>query len=295
MRLVCFDDYRIGVLDGAGVHDVSSVVPKWGPGDIYGMNRLIAGWESLRPAIERAAKESPARSLEQVRLKAPLPAPTHLLAAPANYKAHMDEMKAQGFGMRGAAGTGHDSADTLGFFMKATGSISGPQDPIELPMKDYPDRRFDHEGEIAFILNRTAKAVSPEQAEDYIFGYTIMIDATLRASQERNEERVQRKSFATFSPMGPCITTADEIGDWRKLNVKLWLNGEQKQDAHATDMIVDIPNLLSRASHIMPLWPGDIYTTGSPPGVGRISPGDTVVVEAGGIGKMTLPVVARGW
>ncbi|MBV9119803.1 MAG: fumarylacetoacetate hydrolase family protein [Chloroflexi bacterium] len=192
-------------------------------------------------------------------------------------------------------GGGGDSADTLGFFMKATGSISGPQDPIELPVKDYPERRFDHEGEIAFVLGKPAKGVSPEEAVSYIFGYTIMIDATLRGSQERNEERVQRKSFATFSPMGPFLTTADEIGDWRKMNVKLWLNGEQKQDAHATDMIVDIPNLLSRASHIMPLRPADVYTTGSPPGVGRITPGDTVVVESPGIGKMTLPVVAREW
>jgi 2-keto-4-pentenoate hydratase/2-oxohepta-3-ene-1,7-dioic acid hydratase in catechol pathway len=95
--------------------------------------------------------------------------------------------------------------------------------------------------------------------------------------------------------MGPCITTADELPDWTKLNVKLWLNGEQRQDAHATDMIVNIPNLLSRASYVLPLQPGDVYTTGSPPGVGRIAPGDKVVVESPGIGQMTLSVVAREW
>jgi 2-keto-4-pentenoate hydratase/2-oxohepta-3-ene-1,7-dioic acid hydratase in catechol pathway len=137
--------------------------------------------------------------------------------------------------------------------------------------------------------------VSPEEALNYIFGYTIVIDATLRAGEGRNEERVQRKSYATFSPMGPCITTADEIPDWRQLQVKLWNNGEQKQDARATDMIVDIPNLLSRASHVLPLLPGDVYTTGSPPGVGRIAPGDSIVVEAPGIGRMELDVIAREW
>ncbi|HLG70053.1 MAG TPA: fumarylacetoacetate hydrolase family protein [Chloroflexota bacterium] len=297
MRLVCFDDYRIGVLDDAGIHDVSSAVPKWEPGDLYAMNRLIAGWEGLRAGIEQAAKSAPAKAMHSVRLRAPVPCPTHLLAAPVNFRAHQAEMKQQGFGgVPGSGSTGGgDTAETLGFFMKATGSITGASDPIELPMKDWGERRFDHEGEIAFVIGKEARGVSPEDATKYIFGYTIVIDATMRGTPERNEERVQRKSYYSFSPMGPCITTADELPDWTKLNVKLWLNGEQRQDAKATDMIVNIPNLLSRASHVMPLRPGDVYTTGSPPGVGRIAPGDKVEVEAPGIGKMTLSVKARNW
>ncbi len=297
MRLVTFDDYRIGVLSDGGVHDVSAVVPGWEPGDVWAMNRLIARWDSLRQRVEAQAASSPATPLDTVRLRAPIPAPMHLFAAPANFRAHVAEMREQGF--RGTAGSAaspaQDTADTLGFFLKATGSITGPQDPIALPARDYPDRRFDHEGEIAFVIGRPARGVSPEEAVDYIFGYTIVVDATLRAGQGRAEERVQRKSFASFSPMGPCVATADEIGDWRQLQVKLWHNGEQKQDARATDMIVDIPHLLSRASHVLPLQPGDVYTTGSPPGVGRIAPGDTVVVEAPGIGRMTLSVVERDW
>jgi 2-keto-4-pentenoate hydratase/2-oxohepta-3-ene-1,7-dioic acid hydratase in catechol pathway len=297
VRLVTFDDYRIGVLTDRGVHDVSSVVPGWEPGDLWAMNRLIARWDSLRGRVETQAASSPARPLDAVRLLAPNPAPMHLFAAPANFRAHVAEMVEQGF--RGTPGSGSagggDTAETLGFFIKATGSISGPQDPIALPVRDFPDRRFDHEGEIAFVIGRTARGVSPEKAVDYIFGYTIVVDATLRASPQRTEERVQRKSYASFSPMGPCITTADEIGDWRQLQVKLWHNGEQKQDARATDMIVDIPNLLSRASHVLPMQPGDVYTTGSPPGVGRIAPGDTVVVESPGLGRMTFNVVERDW
>jgi len=297
MRLVCFDDYKIGVLDEAGIHDVSSAVPKWEPGDLYGMNRLIAGWDSLRGTIERAATQGAAKPLDQVRLRAPVPAPKQLLAAPVNYRAHHAEMREQGFGRVPGSGTGggSDTAETLGFFMKASGSITGASDPIELPMVDHGDRRFDHEGEIAFVIGKEARGVSPEEATKYIFGYTILIDATMRGTPERQEERVQRKSYYSFSPMGPCITTVDELPDWRELNVKLWLNGEQRQDAHSTDMIVDIPNLLSRASHVLPLSPGDVYTTGSPPGVGRIAPGDTVVVESPGIGKMTLSVKARDW
>ncbi len=283
MRLVCFDDFRIGVLDDAGIHDVSSTIPRWEPGDIYGMNRLVAGWDSLRSAVERAARDAAPKPLDSVRLRAPVPAPMQLLAAPVNFRAHQAEMRDQGF--RGVPGSGSqvggDTAETLGFFMKATGSITGASDPIEIPMKDWPDRRYDHEGEIAFVVGREARGVSPEEAT--------------RGTPERNEERVQRKSYYSFSPMGPCVTTADELPDWTKLNVKLWLNGEQRQDAQATDMIVNIPNLLSRASHVLPLQPGDVYTTGSPPGVGRITPGDNVVVEAPGIGRMTLSVVAREW
>lgn len=297
MRLVCFDDFRIGVLDDGGIHDVSSVVPRWESGDIHGMTRLIENWDSLRDTVERYVTQSPGKPMEQVRLRAPVPAPMHLLAAPVNFRAHQAEMRNQGFGGVPGSGTpsGGDTAETLGFFMKATGSITGASDPIEIPVKDWPDRRYDHEGEIAFVISKEARGVSPEDATKYIFGYTILIDATMRGTPERNEERVQRKSYFSFSPMGPCLTTADELPDWRELNVKLWLNGEQRQDARATDMIVNIPNLLSRASHVLPLHPGDVYTTGSPPGVGRIAPGDKVEVESPGIGKMTLHVKARDW
>lgn len=297
MRLVVFNDYRIGVLDGDTVRDVSGVVPQWQSGDKRAMNRLIAGWDSLRSKVTEEAKKAKGVPLSNVQLKAPVPAPTHLLAAPSNYRAHHEEMASGAAGVAvSSQRTGkRQTAEELGFFMKAVGSITGPQEPIELPLKTYPTRRFDHEGEIAFVIGKPARGVSPEKAVDYIFGYTMMIDATMRNSAERSEERVQRKSFASFSPMGPCVVTADEAGPWQKLSVKLFLNGEQKQHALATDMIVDIPNLLSRASHVMPLEPGDVYTTGSPAGVSPIAVGDKVIVEGDGIGKMALNVVERGW
>jgi 2-keto-4-pentenoate hydratase/2-oxohepta-3-ene-1,7-dioic acid hydratase in catechol pathway len=297
MRFVVYNDFRVGVLEGDMVCDVSRAIPKWESGDARAMNRLIAGWDSLRNAVTEEAKKANPVPLAQVQLKAPVPAPTHLLAAPSNYRAHSEEMRtgAAGVHVSDDKKAKRQTAEELGFFMKAVGSITGPQDPIELPLKSYPTRRFDHEGEIAFVVGKYAQGVSPENAMDYIFGYTMMIDATMRNSAERSEERVQRKSFASFSPMGPCVVTADEAGRWQDLNVKLFLNGEQRQDARATDMIVDIPNLLSRASHVMPLLPGDVYTTGSPAGVSPISVGDTVVVEGARIGQMTLTVKERAW
>jgi len=292
MRLAVFDEGRIGVVLEDSVADISALVPRWVEGDLHAMTRLIGAWDSLRGPIERAVKTSPRKALKDLVLRAPQPAPMQLLAAPSNYRAHVDEMMHRvGTGL----GNPTKTANELGFFMKANGSISGPQDPIALPLKTLPGRLFEHEGEIAFVIGKHAKGVSPEDAVSHIFGYTIMVDATLRATEEIAEERVQRKSFASFSPMGPFITTADEIGDWRDISVQLWLNGEQRQDAKARDMIVDIPNLLSRASHVMPLFPGDVYTTGSPPGVGKITVGDTVIVESRGIGRMTLKVTERDW
>ena len=187
-----------------------------------------------------------------------------------------------------------DSAETLGFFLKATGSICGAADAIDLPLRDLPDRRFDYEGEIAFVVGREARAVAAADAQQYIFGYTAVIDVTLRGTEHVKEERVQRKSFASFSPMGPCVVTADEL-DWRDTSVKLSVNGIERQHARALDMIVDIPTLLSRASHVLPLQCGDVYTTGSPPGVGRLAPGDTIATDAHGIGCMTLAVRIRDW
>jgi len=271
MQLAVFNDYRVGVLDNGLLYDVSSAIPKWEPGDRLAMNRLIADWERLRLQVIDVAKRAQGIPPSDVKLRAPVPAPTHLLAAPSNYRAHSEEMRSGAAGVHVAdeKKAKRQTAAELGFFMKTVGSISGPQDSIELPLKSFPDRRFDHEGEIAFVVGKRAQGVSPAQAMSYIFGYTMMIDATMRVTADRAEERVQRKSFATFSPMGPFIVTADELPDWRQLNVRLYLNGALRQEAKATDMIVDIPNLLSRASQVMPLEPGDVYTTGSPAGVSR--------------------------
>jgi 2-keto-4-pentenoate hydratase/2-oxohepta-3-ene-1,7-dioic acid hydratase in catechol pathway len=287
MRLVVFDDYCVGILRPDGVRDVTAVVPGWDPAPPQTfMNQLIANYDKLKPQLEAAAEQATPRPLDSVRLRPPLPAPMNVYAAPANYHAHIAEM-------RSMSTTASASTRELGFFLKAPASISGPSDPIELP--DRPGRRFDHEGELTFIIGKPARGVKRENAMEYVWGYTCALDITMRVGEGRNEERSMRKSFETFTPLGPALVTADEVGDYHDIHVRLWVNGEPRQDSYPRDLIVDIPELIEITSNTVTMQPGDIFLTGSPPGVGPIKPGDEVVLEMDRVGKLALPVKARAW
>jgi 2-keto-4-pentenoate hydratase/2-oxohepta-3-ene-1,7-dioic acid hydratase in catechol pathway len=117
----------------------------------------------------------------------------------------------------------------------------------------------------------------------------------MRMTETDHEERPMRKSFQTFSPSGPWLVTADEIGDPSRLDIRLWVNDELRQSGRLSDLIVDVPDLIARASAVVELGPGDVYSTGTPEGIGPIEVGDTVRIESGRIGTMTLPVVRRPW
>src|SRR5690606_8595842 len=130
------------------------------------------------------------------------------------------------------------TARELGFFLKSPGSVSGPTTPITLP--DLPGRRFDFEAEIAVIIGTAGEDIPEEQALDHVLGYTLVLDMTMRMTETEREERSLRKSFRTFTPMGPWITTADGIPDPREMATKAWRNGELRQDASLSDRIVSV-------------------------------------------------------
>ena len=247
------------------------------------MNALIANWKDLGPKLaekRRAAKGVPFAS---VKLLPPNPCPVHVIAAPANYRKHIGEMGAL------AVSKGR-SADQMGFFMKATASLVGAGGAIELPKGST--RRFDHESELAVIIGRRARNVPRAEAMDYVFGYSCLIDVTMRIEPGvAEEERVTRKSFETFTPLGPWIVTADEVPDPHALRNRLWVNGEPKQDANTRDMIVNIPALIELISSVMTLNPGDVIASGTPEGVGPIAPGDRIRIGIESVGEMTLPVI----
>lgn len=287
MKLVVFDAYRIGTLEPDGIHEVTDLVEDVPPyAAPYRMNAFIARFAELRDQVEARRTRGPVIAPDGVVLRSPTPRPRNFLAAPLNYIAHGAEMA-------GSIGTGGGSPRELGFFVKASGCLAGPADTIELPPID--GRRFDHEGELGVVIGRSARGIAPEQALDHVFGYTLVVDATMRMTDTLREERTMRKSFATFSPCGPCILTADDVPDPTALTVRLWVNDELRQEGHLTDLIMDIPGLISMASRVLELEPGDLFATGSPSGVGPIQPGDVVTVADEAIGRMVLPVCRRAW
>lgn len=284
MKIACFDDYRVGLIDPDGVRDVTSALPSFlGEMPWERINFLIRNWDRLRDAIQEAAAGSPATPRSSVRLRAASPAPRHIFAAPANYRKHIGELGAL------AVTPTSRSAREQGFFLKAPGSLVGADDAIELPQGSA--RRFDHESELAVIVGRRARNVQRDQAHRFIFGYSCLMDITMRIEPVAGqEERSMRKSFQTFTPLGPYITTADEIADARGLSNRLSVNGETRQSANTADMIVDVGELMELVSSVVTLEPGDVIATGTPEGVDRIVAGDAVSIEIQSVGAMTLIV-----
>ena len=291
MRIVVFDDYRLGVVEDGGVADVSRVVDERWCGTPYAMTWLIERWDDAREAIVAAAAAVEPLPLSDVRLRAPLPRPRQLLAAPLNYHQHIVEMSDSPYLPRGLPAK--LTSRELGFFLKATGSISGPRDPIQLPR--WPGRIFHHESELGVVIGRTARAVDRADALRHVFGYTCLIDVTMRMNTEHQEERSMRKSLETFTPIGPWITTADEVPEPNRLDIRLWVNGDLRQDGSTAQMIVGVDELVERASSVVTLHPGDLYATGSPAGVGPIVPGDMVRIWIERVGEFTVAVRERDW
>jgi 2-keto-4-pentenoate hydratase/2-oxohepta-3-ene-1,7-dioic acid hydratase in catechol pathway len=283
MKLAVFDDFRIGVVDGDLLFDVTGATPdalKELPAQR--MNWLIAHWEAARPRVQSLQRDARPLALNQVKLLAPNPAPPHVFAAPANYRKHVGELGAR------SVSKGR-TAREQGFFLKAPGSVVGAGGFISLPRGS--SRRFDHESELAVIIGRHASRVPRSEAMNHVFGYSCLIDATMRIEPGvAEEERSMRKSFAGFTPIGPFLVTADEVADPQNLQNRLWVNGELKQDANTKDMIVDIAELIELISSVLPLQPGDVIATGTPEGVGPFAPGDTVRIAIEGVGDMSLPV-----
>lgn len=273
MLLATYDDGRLGVIAGGRVVDVSeearAVTPATGRGT---MRDLIAGWASVEPAL-RHVDPTAGRPLEAVRLRAPVADPSKVVAAPVNYLDHMSEMSQDA----------HISA--LGVFLKAPSSILDPGGTIQLP---YTDRRVDQEGELAVVIGRRARHVSEGAALDHVFGYTGLLDITMRGGEDRST----RKSFDTFTPLGPWLVTADEFGTPDAVDLRCSVNGEVRQRANTRDLIWNVPKLVSYVSSVMTLEPGDIIATGTPAGVGPIHAGDTVELELSGIGALRVRVAA---
>lgn len=275
MKISRFNEGRIGVIDNNNIIDITEHlgldVNSWPP---VAANQLIAEFDKHLSKIMSFIESGKSIPLSEVTLLTPVPWPNKVIAYPVNYHAHGKEMQA------------NYRATNQGFFLKPSSSVSGPSDAIVLP--DLPGREIHHECELGIIIGRQARNINKDDWQSYIFGYACLLDMVVRG----REERVIRKAYDTFCPVGPWITTADEVGDPTSLEMNLWVNGELKQHANTRDLVLDIPGMITTAAAVMTLFPGDIIATGTPQGVGPVKPGDKIKISIERVGEMTLDVIA---
>ena len=284
MRLFVFNDHRIGVLTASGgLADITELTGTGVPARDR-MTALIINWPVIRDRVSAvAAAETVGIPVADAVIRAPQPRPPKIVAAPVNYRLHQAEMGGAGGVYSGAA---IKTIETYAGFIKASSSVIGPDRHVEIP---FPDRRVDHEAELGVVVGRAAAHVARDAALDYVFGYVPLLDITLRGEEDRS----YRKSFDTFTPIGPAIVTADEVPDPANLDIELTVNGEPRQKANTRELIYDVPRLIEFYSAAMTLEPGDLIATGTPAGVGPLRPGDEIVLGIEQIGRLSMRVRSR--
>ena len=220
-----------------------------------------------------------------MKLLSPVANPGKIIAAPVNYQKHIDEVKTDvQLHQNNPAHT--ITIQKAGLFLKATSSLAGPGEGIALR---HLDRRNDHEVELALVIGKTANNVKARDALQYVAGYAIGLDITIRGTEDRSF----RKSPDSYTILGPWLVTVDEIPDPGNLNLRISVNGEERQNSSTRYMILSVPELIELASSFYTLYPGDIISTGTPEGVSPIVPGDTIVASVEKIGTMEVKVRAQ--
>jgi 2-keto-4-pentenoate hydratase/2-oxohepta-3-ene-1,7-dioic acid hydratase in catechol pathway len=282
MKLMYFDDFKLGILKGDAVVDVSSVVqdiPHTGPHDL--ISGLIERFDDYKERLESAAASGSSVPVSGVRIRPPLPKPGNIDCMAVNY---MED------------GT-REAPAPINAFHKSASAIIGDGDTMILP--DVPATIFEGEAEIALIIGKTASNVKAADAFDYVFGYMNFIDGSARGLPPTGNTFFQMKSRDTFAPIGPYLVTADEIANPQNLQIKLSVNGEVKQDFNTDDMAHNIARCIEWISSIHTLHPGDILATGTNHrGLSSFQDGDQVEIETEGLGRLRFNIrddLKRTW
>ncbi|TFH62913.1 fumarylacetoacetate hydrolase family protein [Peribacillus frigoritolerans] len=233
--------------------------------------------------IEQRVNDHAIFKLSEVNILPPIAKPDKIICVGLNYFDHCKE-------------TGMEPPESPVIFSKYANAIAGHNDAIEIPINST---EVDFEAELAFVIGREAKHVSEEEADDYVFGYTIMNDISARDLQFQDGQWSRGKTADTFAPFGPVIVTKDEVGDPHNLAISLELNGEIMQDSNTSNLIFTVPKIISFLSQSMTLMPGDLIATGTPPGVGMgrnpkiwLKNGDRMNVSIEKIGTLSNHVIA---
>ena len=286
MRFCRFGDCRLGLVEGSNVRDVTpalDILPSYRyPLPTHDV--LIANLDKIAARARAISSDSPILPLAGLKLLSPVANPGKIIGAPVNYQKHLDEVK-------GDPQLHHDNQGHMavihrtGVFLKASSCLAGAGEGIALRKLD---RRNDHEVELAFVIGKQASNVSKSEALNYVAGYAIGLDITIRGPEERSI----RKSADTYGVLGPWLVTADEIPNPGVLDLEITVNGEVRQKSNTKYLILGVAELIEMASSFYTLYPGDIVMTGTPEGVGEISPGDVIVARIEKIGAMAVNVRA---
>ena len=282
MKIIFFDDFRLGVLSGDQVVDVSDKVtdiPMVGPHDL--INGLIENFENYRSVFEAVAASGDGVPLDGVRIRPPLPRPINIDCMAVNY---MED------------GTRSEPAP-INAFTKAPNSIIGPDDTMVL--QDIPATVFEGEAELGVVIGKRCYQVSEAEAMDYVFGYINLIDGSARGLPPAGNVFFQMKARETFTPIGPYLVTKEEISDPQSLPIKLWVNGNLMQDFNTDDMAHSITRCIEWISHVHALEVGDIIATGTNHGgLNPFHDGDVVELECEGLSRLKINIrddLKRTW
>ena len=277
MRIARFDNNRVGIVQGDAIRDVTGVLAQL-PAHRHPFPRhdaLIANLDILQNAT--TVRTVP---LGGAALLSPVANPGKIMAAPVNYKKHLEEALAD-------KGIHHgklvDEIHKAGIFLKATSSVVGPSEGVRLV---HTDRRNDHEVELAVVIGAEGRNIATGDALEHVAGYCIGLDMTIRGPEDRS----LRKSPDSYTVLGPWLVTPDEVGDPGSLEVQIAVNGQVRQRERTSELILSVPQLIAWASSFYTLYPGDVLLTGTPQGVGPVKPGDEMLASISRIGEMRVSV-----
>ncbi|MDM5359106.1 fumarylacetoacetate hydrolase family protein [Peribacillus sp. ACCC06369] len=287
MKIVTFsvqDEQHIGLVQDDRIISLTALGSDEFPAC---MKKFIERGSELRTRaeqlIEQRVNDDAIFRLSEVNVLPPIAQPEKIICVGLNYIDHCKE-------------TGMERPASPVIFSKYANAIAGHNDAIEIPINST---EVDFEAELAVVIGREAKHVSEEEANDYVFGYTIMNDISARDLQFQDGQWSRGKTADTFAPFGPVVVTHDEVGDPHNLAISLELNGEIMQDSNTSNLIFTVPKIISFLSQSMTLKPGDLIATGTPPGVGMgrnpkiwLKNGDRLNVSIEKIGTLSNHVIA---
>jgi 2-keto-4-pentenoate hydratase/2-oxohepta-3-ene-1,7-dioic acid hydratase in catechol pathway len=284
MKICRFDDNRLGIVDGGEVLDVTQALgeipeQRW---PLAHGDPLIHNFRKVLAAAKRLAPKAKRKKLASVKLLSPVANPGKIVAAPINYDDHIAE-SVKDPGIAHGRTNIQKGIGEWGLFLKATSALIGFGEEIRLR---WPERRNDHEVELALVIGKAGNKIPREKALEHVCAYTIGLDMTVRGP----ELQCFRKSIDTYAVLGPWLVTPDEVGDPNNLDLSIAVNGETRQSSNTRFLVYDVERLIEFGSSMYTLYPGDIIMTGTPAGVSPVKPGDTLHAYVEGVGEADIRI-----